>query len=220
MDLEHRVVAGTGRVGESEVVGGGLSSHRQTGRLGFPDHGHRHASGQVLKVDPGTSHASQGDVPHHHELLGLGRLAPYAEAGRPGPFVHITTLRQGSHFAVLGQDHRMAKAVGQTGAVLHETSHDLRVLYPGAVVSEHSDAGVHQFAHRGHLVTATPDRHSRRRNDLAGRRFAKGPHLFDDRHAVGGRFCVGHGHQGGIAAKRSGPGTGFDGFGLLVAWLA
>ena len=96
----------------------------------------------------------------------------------------------------------------------------LRVLETGSIVCEDPHPGVHQFAHWGHLVTAPPDRHSRRRNDLAGRRFTKGPHLFDDCHAVGGWFCVGHGHQGGIAAKRSGPGTGFDGFGLLVAWLA
>ena len=88
VDLEYWVVGGACRVGEGEVVGGGLGGHRKPGGLGPPHHGYRRCGGQVLEVGVGPGEAHQGDVAHDHELLGLGRLAGNPETGRPLSLVH------------------------------------------------------------------------------------------------------------------------------------
>ena len=58
------------------MVGRGLGGDGQALGARRPDQGDGAGGGQVLEVDAGTEaggEAGQGDVAHHHELLGLGR---------------------------------------------------------------------------------------------------------------------------------------------------
>ena len=147
VDLEHRVVGGAGFVGEGEMVGSRLGGHLHPGLGGQPrTMAMEPRVDSVLEMDGSAGKAAEGDIPHDHELLGLGGHAGNAQPARPLPLVHVTTGGQGVHFAVLGQYH------SQTSGVLHGPAHEPGFLNPVSVVGEQPHPQRSHLGHRRKLV--------------------------------------------------------------------
>ena len=62
---------------------------------------------------------------------------------------------------MLGQDNRAAQAPGQSRAVLHDPTHQPRILEAGTVIGKDPDTGIDQFTHWCHVVTGSTHRHGR-----------------------------------------------------------
>ena len=155
---------------------------------------------QVLEVHAGAGHASEGDVTHHHQLLGLGRLAAEAELRRPLAFVHDPTVGERRDLAVLREHDRHTVVGGDRAGVLERPAHQPVVLQAGAVVGEHADTEFDEFTHRGELLAVAAEGHRRRGFDLAQRRGPERDDLVDDRGGVHAGIRVRHGDDGGETA--------------------
>ena len=143
-------------------MGGGLGGDRQPGGLGRPDQLDRAGGRQVLEVHGGAGEATEGQVAADHELLGLGRDAGDAEAGRPLPLVHVAAGRQAVDLAVLGQGD------AQAAGVLHGPAHEQVVLHAAAVVGEDAHVAlVGELGHRGQRLAAAPHGDGGRGLDVA-----------------------------------------------------
>ena len=215
--LEHRVVATAHSAWVS--VKWWVVASQVTGRpsaLACAHHLDRAGRGEVLEVDPGAGEAGQGEVAEHHQLLGLGRLAGDAEAGRPLPLVHVAAGGEHRVLAVLGEDDALAEAAG----VLHGPAHEAGVGDAGAVVGEEPHAELGHLAERRELLARPADGDGARGAHVARRRAAELEHLAHDAGVVDGRDGVGHGEDARVAAEGGGPGAGLDGLGLLLAGLA
>ena len=108
--LEHRVVGRALGVGEGEVVGGGLAGDGQA-RRPWPARtiSTDRAVDRCWKWTRVPVRRARAMSRMHHQLLGLGRLAGDAEAGRPLPLVHVPAGGQHRVLAVLGQHDAAAR---------------------------------------------------------------------------------------------------------------
>ena len=100
----------------------------------------------MLKVDARTGKSSEGEVAHHHDLLGLVRLARQPKTARPFPLMHRSPAGKRVVFTVLRKDHPKALRV------LHRSPHKAGVLHTGAVVGEHANPESSHLGHRCELL--------------------------------------------------------------------
>ncbi len=154
------------------------------------------------------------DVPGDHALLRRRRDARDPQPARPAALVHRTATGERAVLAMLGQRH--AEALG----VVEGSAHQRAVLDAGPVVGEERDPEVRQLTHRSKRLSRPPH------GDGAGHRHvgqcapAEGEHLGHHPRRIERGLGVGHGHDGGEAAQRRGPGARLDRLGLLAAGLA
>ena len=217
VDLEAAVVGGDDAVVETEVVRGDLGGHAHAALLGLADQLRSLLGRHVRDVEPGTDAGGEDEVAGDHDLLGLVRPAGQTEQRRHPPLVHLGVRGEVGVLAVV-HDHGV-----EPGRVLQRTPHDQRVGDGLAVVGEAVDTGLGavQFAELGELLAAQPlgDRAHREHVDQADLAATAPDHLGHGSR-VADRVGVGHRAQPGVAAGRTGSGTGGDVLGVLEPGLA
>ena len=157
----------------------------------------------------------EGDVAHHHELLGLCGLTGDAETARPLPLVHVSAGGEGFVLAVLGERD------AEPARVFEGTPHQRRVLNSAPIVREQADAERRHLGHRCEVIAPPADRDRASNVHVAqARLLPEIEDLVDHRGAIDRGLRVRHRDNGREATECRRSRTALDRLGLFAAGLA